>query len=127
MAIGPMQMIVAGFDGDVMESSVSEEIFAARWSGAIKPATDLVKQAKGYKLLNAECWITNERAARELTGTKFSKNVRRVKKENQMKIEAVAPLLEAQQQYGPQEVAAALSLLNMEGEAPNVVDAPRDN
>ncbi len=36
MAIGPMQMIVAGFDGDVMESSVIDEIFAASWSGDIK-------------------------------------------------------------------------------------------
>lgn len=36
MAIGPMQMIVAGFKGDVMESPVIEEIFAASWSGDIK-------------------------------------------------------------------------------------------
>lgn len=58
------------------------------WAGAIKPSTDIVKQVKGYAGLVSEGWITNERAARELTGTKFSKNIKRIKNENRHKREA---------------------------------------
>lgn len=49
MAIGPLQMIVAGFEGDVMKSPVIEEIFAASWSGQIKVIDLLVieKDEKG--------------------------------------------------------------------------------
>ena len=36
MTIGPMQLIVVGFDGDVMESTVLDELFAASMSGDIK-------------------------------------------------------------------------------------------
>lgn len=69
---------------------------AADWSGAIKPSVDLVKQAKGYKQMTDEGWTTNERSARELTGTKFRKNIKRIKKENALKADAFAPLIEAQ-------------------------------
>jgi capsid protein len=85
------------------------------WSGAIKPSTDMVKQANGYKLLVGECWITNDRAAREQTGTKFSKNCRRVAKENEMKLAAVRPILEANQEFGEKEVTTALSTIIIEG------------
>ena len=68
------------------------------WSGAIKPSTDILKQANGYKVMSAEGWITNERASRELTGTKFSKNIRRIKRENQKKIDAMREIAEFNQQ-----------------------------
>lgn len=61
---------------------------ASDWTGAIKPATDLVKQTKGYQTLVQEGWITNERAARELTGTKWRKNIKRIMRENELKKEA---------------------------------------
>lgn len=55
------------------------------WTGAIKPSVDPVKLGTGYQLLVSEGWMDNARAARELTGTKFSKNIRRIKAENEMK------------------------------------------
>jgi capsid protein len=70
------------------------------WTGAIKPSTDIKKQTQGYQLLNAEGWITNERASRELTGTKFSKNIKRLKRENQLKVEAARPLAEFKAEFG---------------------------
>lgn len=98
---------------DPKQYDIRKAWLIADWSGAIKPATDLVKQANGYKAMVDEAWITNERAARELTGTKFSKNIRRLKKENEMKIEAAAPLMEAEQAFGPDTVARALGLSNI--------------
>lgn len=78
------------------------EVFAAwvasDWTGAIKPSTDIKKQGQGYQLLVDGGWITNDRASRELTGTKFSKNIKRIKRENEMKVEAMAPLREAEKQ-----------------------------
>lgn len=47
----------------------------ADWSGHIKPSTDVLKQAKGYRMLIEDGLITRGRAARELTGTKFSQNI----------------------------------------------------
>lgn len=55
------------------------------WSGAIKLSTDILKQANGYKVLNEMGWITNERASRELTGTKFRKNMKRIKREQELR------------------------------------------
>ena len=54
------------------------------WSGAIKLSVDIVKQTKGYETMTKNGWITHARAARELTGTKFSKNVKQLIAENEM-------------------------------------------
>jgi lambda family phage portal protein len=70
------------------------------WSGAIKPSVDILKQSKGYKHMVDECWTTNERTSRELTGTKFRKNVTRVRRENELKAEAMRPLLEILSEFG---------------------------
>lgn len=61
---------------------------ASDWSGAIKPSADLVKQARGYEMLVAMGAITRGRAARELTGTKFSKNVKTLNRENALLFDA---------------------------------------
>lgn len=85
-----------------------EEFYAwvrGDWSGAIKPSADIVKQATGYQLLNKEGWITNGRAARELTGTKFTKNIKTITRENQLKLEAMRPLLELEERVGPERAA----------------------
>lgn len=81
---------------------------AADWYGSIKPSTDMKKQAQGSQLLIAEGWSNNARESRTLTGTKFSKNMKRLKRENQMKAEAMRPLAEFQQEFGQSadEVAA---------------------
>jgi hypothetical protein len=36
MSIGPLQMIVVGYEGDILESSVLDELFAASGAGSIK-------------------------------------------------------------------------------------------
>ena len=100
------------------------DIFAAwvvaDWTGAIKPSTDIKKQAQGYKLMVDECWITNDRASRELTGTKFSKNVKRIKRENELKVEAIRPILELQKEFGSDQTTAALAQLG--GAVENIND-----
>jgi lambda family phage portal protein len=58
------------------------------WSGAIKPSTDMRKQAQGYQLMVESGFITNARAAKELTGTKFRRNIRILNRENAAKVEA---------------------------------------
>lgn len=69
------------------------------WYGSIKPSTDTFKQAKGSKLLVAEGWSTNARESRITTGTKFSKNLKRLRRENELKVEAMRPLLELGKTY----------------------------
>lgn len=65
---------------------------AADWSGAIKPSVDLTKQAAGYAMLVEQGFISRDRATRETTGTKFSKNVAKLKRENLALAEANAPI-----------------------------------
>jgi capsid protein len=62
------------------------------WSGNIKPAVDLSKLVAGYEKLIAIGAITRDRAARELTGTKYSKNVKKLRKENLALLEANLPI-----------------------------------
>lgn len=70
------------------------------WYGSIKPSTDMKKQAQGSQILIGEGWSSNAREARTLTGTKFSKNIKRLKRENELKAEAARPLAEFQQEFG---------------------------
>lgn len=70
------------------------------WYGSIKPSTDMLKQAKGSKLLVDEGWSTNAREARITTGTKFSKNIKRLTRENELKVKAMTPLAEFRQKFG---------------------------
>lgn len=53
------------------------------WAGQIKPAVDLSKLVRGYEQLIELGLITRDRAARELTGMKFSKIVKRLRIENE--------------------------------------------
>ena len=73
---------------------------ATDWYGSIKPSTDMLKQAKGSKLLVDQGWSTNAREARVTTGTKYSKNIKRLKRENEQKVEAMRPLAEFNQEFG---------------------------
>ncbi len=62
------------------------------WSGNIKPAVDLLKLANSYKALIEIGAITRDRAARELTGTKYTKNIQKLARENAQLAEAFAVL-----------------------------------
>jgi lambda family phage portal protein len=73
---------------------------SADWYGSIKPSTDTLKQARGSQLLVSEGWSTNAREARITTGTKFSKNIKRLKRENELKAEALRPLAEFNREFG---------------------------
>jgi len=77
---------------------------ASDWSGAIKPSTDILKTVKGYQGMVSEGWITNARASREVSGTKFDRNIRRLKRENELKVAAARPLAEFKQEFTPEIV-----------------------
>lgn len=93
------------------------DVFAAwtlvEWYGSVKPTTDMLKQAKGSKMLVDEGWSTNAREARVTTGTKWSRNIKRRKRENELMVEAMRPLAEFKQEFGmdvQQEEIKPLSL-----------------
>lgn len=72
------------------------ELFAAwtssDWTGHIKPAVDLSKLVRGYAELLEQGLMTRDRASRELTGTKYSQNVQKLRRENEQLAEANKPL-----------------------------------
>lgn len=82
---------------------------SADWSGAIKPSVDLNKQATGYTALVEQGFISRDRAARETTGTKFSKNVQKLLRENLTLAAAMKPIkeLEALTKPAPPPAPAA--------------------
>lgn len=109
------------------------DIFGAwtsvEWYGSIKPSTDMLKQAKGSKMLVDEGWSTNARESRITTGTKFSKNIKRLRRENELKAEAMRPLLEIQQEMGatPEgDVDEQISALIQEHIEANAEDPPNE-
>lgn len=73
---------------------------SAIWYGSIKPSTDMLKQAKASQELIDLGLTTREREARITTGTKYSKNAARLKKENALLAEANRPLAEFKQEFG---------------------------
>lgn len=70
------------------------------WYGSIKPSTDMLKQVKGSDLLVDGGYSTRSRESRITTGTKFSKNAKRLKRENELWVEARRPIAEFQQEFG---------------------------
>ena len=93
---------------DPMKQDVFGAWVSVEWYGSIKPSTDMLKQAKGSKLLTEEGWTTNARESRMLTGTKFSKNMKRLKRENELKVEAARPFAEFKKEFGESEAGNAL-------------------
>lgn len=80
---------------------------AVDWYGSIKPSTDMLKQVKGSERAIAKGLTTHAREARGLTGTKFTKNVKKLATENKLLAEAMRPMLELEKEFGPQNTAAA--------------------
>lgn len=66
------------------------------WGGHIKPAVDMVKLVRGYADSIHEGLMTRDRAARELSGTKYSKNVQKLARENAQLAEANKPLIDVE-------------------------------
>lgn len=69
------------------------------WYGSIKPSTDPLKQVKGSQLLLQLGLTTYARESRVTTGTKFTRNLRRLKREHELLAEAVRPWKEFQQEF----------------------------
>jgi capsid protein len=80
------------------------------WSGAIKPSVDMKKEVDAYRSMLKSGLITHDRAAKELTGTKYSKNVQRLQTENQLLANAMRPLLELEQEFGSEAVNRVMGL-----------------
>ena len=118
-----MQKIKAPGFLDAWRDPKKYDVFSAwvnmEWNGSIKPSTDMLKQAKGSKLVIDEGWSTNAREARGITGTKYSKNIKRLKRENELKVEALRPLAEFEQEFG-KSINDEQSLTN--GNANELVD-----
>jgi capsid protein len=78
---------------------------SAEWYGSIKPSTDMVKATKASESLVANGWSTNAREARGLTGTSYARNIKTLKRENELKVEALTPLAEFKKKFNePEEV-----------------------
>ncbi len=84
---------------DPLKRDVFDAWLTGDWSGQIKPSTDIKKQAQGYEIMVDRGWIDNEKASRELTGTKFRRNIKRIKRENELIAEAKEPLAEFDKQF----------------------------
>jgi capsid protein len=79
------------------------------WFGYVEPTVDPVKHVTASKLAVAECLSTRTREARQHNGSKFTHNVRRVGKENQLLADAMRPLLQLQNDFGADAVEALLA------------------
>jgi lambda family phage portal protein len=67
---------------------------SSEWAGAIKPSVDREKEVKAYERMVRKGWVTNDRASKELTGTKFSTNIKRLGSENEQIANANKPLVD---------------------------------
>ncbi|ANO58031.1 putative capsid protein [Shewanella phage SFCi1] len=80
----------------------------SNWYGAVKEAVDLVKEVTGYEMMAENGYTTNNVASRSLTGTRFTTNIKRVTRENELKAKAMTPMLELQKLYGAEAVNAIM-------------------
>ncbi len=84
------------------------------WFGSVKPSTDMVKQAKGSVLLVENGWSTNSRESRMNSGTKFTRNIKRIENENKLKVAAARPMAEFKAEFGEQEANEAIEALDLD-------------
>lgn len=80
---------------DIKQFVVFGAWIMSEWAGAIKPSVDREKEVKAYERMAKHGWVTNDRASKELTGTKFSTNVKRLAQENEQLAIALKPLVDA--------------------------------
>lgn len=85
---------------------------SSEWYGAVKPSTDMFKAAKGSRELIDQGLSTHAREARNLSGTSYAKNVRILKKENELLADARRPLLELEQEFSVGEDTNVTSAVN---------------
>ena len=64
------------------------------WAGAIKPTINVLNTLKAYQGYIQEGLITRDRAARDITGMKFSKVTQQLARENKELVTALQPLID---------------------------------
>lgn len=84
---------------DLSQYDVFGAWISTEWYGSIKPSTDMLKQVKASELLVAGGLSTRAREARVTTGTKFSKNIQRIKRENELIVAALRPMAEFRKEF----------------------------
>jgi lambda family phage portal protein len=81
------------------------------WTGSVKPTTDMLKLAKANEVIIDRGWSTNARVSREMTGTKFRKNMEKQIRENELRVKALTPMLELKAKFGEQQTEDAVAAL----------------
>ena len=76
----------------------------SEWYGQIKPSTDMLKQVKASEGLVAGGYSNRSREARILTGTKFTRNVKKLARENPMLADANESLIQQPETLTPPSV-----------------------
>ncbi len=101
------------------------EEFAAwtnsNWFGAVKEAVDVVKEVNGQVAMADNGYTTNSVASRQLSGSRFYSNIKRVERENKLKADAMRPTLQLEKDFGTEAVRAlhetrALALVSNSGD-----------
>lgn len=83
-AVDKGTIVAAGLAEAAMDLAQFEKYAAwvhTDWIGAVKPTTDILKTVRAFEVMEQKGWITNNRIARELTGTRFSTNARILRRE----------------------------------------------
>lgn len=78
---------------------------SAEWMGAIKVSSDPKKMATAYEMQVKNGWTTNTKVARETSSTKFIKNIKKLKIENELIAEASIPRLRIEAEFGTEAAA----------------------
>lgn len=87
------------------------------WYGSIKPSTDMLKQGKGSELWIKLGLTTRARESRNATGTKYSQNIKRLKRENEQWVDAMTPIAEFKEKFGTDSNEEAITALEDAGQA----------
>lgn len=89
------------------------EVLAAwtnsNWWGVVKEAVDLPKEVAGQEGLVRNGWSTNANVARQMTGSRFESNIRKVVREQKKIAEALRPELELRAEFGDRAVDTAMN------------------
>lgn len=93
---------------DAWRDPAEYEEFAAwtnsAWWGVVKEAVDLPKEVAGREGLARNGWSNNAAISRQMTGSRFESNIRKVARENRKIADAMRPELELRREFGTEVV-----------------------
>lgn len=84
------------------------------WSAAIKPSVDILKQTNALVTQRQNYLVTGARASRELNGTKYSDNIKQIKRENELIVDAARVVADFEKEYGKDAAQRAFGLLGID-------------